>query len=45
MATANAKSQEPASEGIGEKSRQIDRWATASAQERFEDSCHDNETR
>jgi hypothetical protein len=31
MATANAKSQEPAPEGIGEKSWQISRQATASA--------------
>jgi hypothetical protein len=40
----NAKSQEPASEGIGEKSRQINRWATASAQEkRAADSCYRSE--
>jgi hypothetical protein len=31
MATANAKNQEPASEGIGKNSPQINRQATASA--------------
>jgi hypothetical protein len=41
MARANAKSQEPASEGIGEKNRQINRPATARAQEkRSDDSGH-----
>jgi hypothetical protein len=46
MVKQNAKSQEPASEGIGEKGRQINRWATAIAQEkRSPASCHHSEAR
>jgi hypothetical protein len=46
MATANAKSQERASEGIGEKNGQGNRCATATAQEkRYEDRCDRNEAR
>jgi hypothetical protein len=46
MVKANAKSQEPASEGIGEKGRQINRQATAIAQEkRSRESCHHSEAR
>ena len=37
MAKANAKSQEPAFEGIGEKSRQFNRSATARSQEKRSD--------
>jgi len=46
MATANAKSQEIAFEGIGEKSGQSSRNATARAQEkRSEDRCDRHEKR
>jgi hypothetical protein len=46
MATANAKSQERASEGIAEKGGQSNRCATARAQEkRSEDRCDRNEAR
>jgi len=46
MATANAKSQEPTSEGTGEKGGQSNRGATASAQEkRDEHRCDRNQAR